>query len=244
MIASGSSSGIEICRVVGLHKNYGSTEVLGGIDLELEQGQLTALVGASGSGKSTLMNCIAGLDSPTSGTIEYAKHGFLDTFSENELMDWRAKAVGFILQQSNLIGGLTVKDNIKNPSKITQGRFTRRNTSLDIDWLLHLTDSLGVTSELDKRPHQLSGGQQQRVAIARALAHKPEFVFADEPTASLDTVNRASVYKIIKDLTTDNQTTAVIVAHDEVVTSPGYADQIVTLSDGLRITEQGSVYRE
>jgi putative ABC transport system ATP-binding protein len=212
-----------ICVADQVTKVYEGITVLDQVSLEVLPGELTVFAGQSGSGKSTLMNCIAGLDTPTTGTV---LHEGVDIHAmpNRDLTRWRGENIGFVLQAANLTGG-SVKENIVNPHKLI-------GNDLDSSWLFELVETLGITDQLDKRPNQLSGGQRQRVAIARALAHQPRIVFADEPTAALDSENRHAVYGLFKNLVDTSGVTVVMVAHDDVATSTDYADKVVKLADG------------
>ena len=164
---------------------YGSGEArvvaLGGVSLSVERGQFVAVMGPSGSGKSTLLHCLAGLDSPTSGSVLIAGQD-LAGMNDKQLTRVRRDRLGFVFQAFNLLPTLSAEENILLPL-----RLARRKP--DEQWYRAVIDSLGIADRLDHRPSQLSGGQQQRVAVARALAGRPEVVFADEPTGALDTAS-------------------------------------------------------
>jgi putative ABC transport system ATP-binding protein len=199
-------------RVRQLHKSYqtpqGLLTVLKGVDLDLERGSSLALMGESGSGKSTLLHLIAGLDRADSGQININGKA-LHTLSENELADWRRCDIGLIFQQFNLIGSLTVADNLA-----FQARLARR---FDARWQAMLAEQLGLSSLLRRYPEQLSGGQQQRVALGRALASKPALILADEPTGNLDEATSAQVLQLMLALVEGSGCTLLMVTHSPQV---------------------------
>ena len=162
---------------------YGSGEArvvaLGGVSLSVERGQFVAVMGPSGSGKSTLLHCLAGLDSPTSGSVLIAGQD-LAGMNDAQLTRVRRDRLGFVFQAFNLLPTLSAEENILLPL-----RLARRKP--DEQWYKAVIDALGIADRLDHRPNQLSGGQQQRVAVARALAGRTEVVFDDETTAAQDT---------------------------------------------------------
>ena len=173
-----------ILKARGLKKYYGKgdtmVKALDGIDLEIEHGTFTAIIGTSGSGKSTLLNMLGGLDTPTEGSIKIGNTELAELKGEQATI-FRRKQIGFIFQNYNLIPVLTVWENIVFPISL-DGRQTDR------EFIMHVVNLLGLKSKLDSLPGNLSGGQQQRVAIARALASKPSIILADEPTGSVKLV--------------------------------------------------------
>ena len=173
---------MNILSTNSLTKYYGSgpslVKALDGVTLEIEQGSFTAIVGTSGSGKSTLLHMLGGLDTPTSGSV-CVDGQELSSMEPNELAIFRRRKIGFIFQNYNLIPSLSVYDNIVLPVEL-DGR------TVDQLYLNEITDTLGLSDKLNRKPNKLSGGQQQRVAIARALAAKPAIILADEPTGNLD----------------------------------------------------------
>lgn len=173
-----------ILKASGLKKYYGKGETqvraLDGIDLEIEKGRFTAVIGTSGSGKSTLLNMLGGLDTPTEGSIRIGNTELANLNSEQATV-FRRKQIGFIFQNYNLIPVLTVWENIVFPISLD-------GQKPDRDFIMGVVKLLGLESKLDSLPNNLSGGQQQRVAIARALASKPSIILADEPTGSVKLV--------------------------------------------------------
>jgi putative ABC transport system ATP-binding protein len=216
-----------------LHKTYNGSSVpvraLRGVDLEIEKGEFTAIVGPSGSGKSTLLNIIGGLDNPNEGKVIIAGID-ISTLRENELIDFRRDYIGFVFQAYNLIPVLTAKENVsfvmllQNKSKKEREERT-----------LQLLHAVGLDKEINRRPNKLSGGQQQRVAVARALASKPEFVLADEPTANLDSKSTSNLLDIMEDLNRTEGTTFVFSTHDQRVIDR--ARRVIVLEDGVVMTD-------
>jgi putative ABC transport system ATP-binding protein len=179
-------------------------------------------MGPSGSGKSTLMHCLAGLDKPTSGSVEI--NGIeITNLDDNDLTELRREKVGFIFQAFNLLPVLTAEENIVLPLTIA-GR------DVDRDWVDHLIDIVGLDDRRKHRPSELSGGQQQRVAIARALVTRPAVVFADEPTGNLDSSSSEDVLNLLRDAVDRFKQTVVMVTHDPDAASAG--DRLVVLRDG------------
>jgi ABC-type lipoprotein export system ATPase subunit len=197
---------------------------LQGLDLEVADGELMAIIGNSGSGKSTLLNVIGGLDLPSAGKITVAGRDLLK-LSRNELIRYRREKVGFVWQSSarNLISYLSAVQNVEVPMLLT-GRPERRRRA---ELLLAL---VGMSHRLHSRPGQLSGGEQQRVAIARAIAHEPALLFADEPTAELDTHTGLQVIGLVRRLVQEQGVTVVMSSHDPYIIE--LADHVVQLEDG------------
>ena len=183
-----------ILKAIGLKKYYGKGETLvkalDGVDLEIERGKFTAVIGTSGSGKSTLLNMLGGLDTPSEGSIRVGETELARLNSEQATI-FRRKQIGFIFQNYNLIPVLSVWENIIFPIAL-DGR------KPDRDFIMEVVKLLGLEKKLDSLPNNLSGGQQQRVAIARALASKPSIILADEPTGNLDTKTSNDVIGLLK----------------------------------------------
>ncbi|MET7877518.1 ABC transporter ATP-binding protein [Micromonospora profundi] len=213
-------------RVESLVKVYGSgrqsVTALAGVDATFERGTFTAVMGPSGSGKSTLLHMAAGLDRPTSGRVWIAEEE-LSRLSETKLTKLRRSRIGFIFQAFNLIGALSVEENIHLPLRLS-------GTPVDAAWLREVVQRVGLADRLRHRPAELSGGQQQRVAIARALAMRPDVIFSDEPTGALDTQTAAEVLTLLRSVVDDSGQTVIMVTHDPVAAS--YADRVLVLADG------------
>lgn len=219
---------MSIIQVRDIKKVYNKDQVpvhaLNGVDLDIEEGEFTAIVGPSGSGKTTLLNIIGGLDEPTEGKVEI--HG-TDMFAlkERELIDFRLHHIGFVFQAYNLIPVLTAKENIAFILQM-QGRPQKECNQRSME----LLKMVGLEDKVDKRPAELSGGQQQRVAVARALASKPDFVLADEPTANLDSASTANLLDMMLKLNEEENITFIFSTHDQRVVER--ARRVVTLVDG------------
>ena len=221
-----------IVATSGLHRRYGegaaAVDALAGVDVAIRRGELTAIMGASGSGKSTLMHCMAGLDTPTGGTVTLDGVR-LDELDDKRLTELRRDKVGFVFQAFNLLPVLTAEENLVLPLTIA-GR------KPDPEWLESLVQTVGLGDRRTHRPSELSGGQQQRVAVARALVSKPAVVFADEPTGNLDSVASADVLNLLRRAVDDFGQTVVMVTHDPAAAS--IADRLIVLEDG-RVAHDG-----
>ncbi|HEX8008306.1 MAG TPA: ABC transporter ATP-binding protein [Trebonia sp.] len=209
-----------------LTKTYGSGDTavraLDGVTAAFAPGEFTAIMGPSGSGKSTLMHCLAGLDTPTSGSVRIGGTE-ISGLGDRALTLLRRRRVGFIFQSFNLLPTLTAEQNIRLPLELA-GR------KPDPRWWDAVIASLGLTTRLRHRPSQMSGGQQQRVACARALITRPDVVFADEPTGNLDSRSGAEVLGFLRASVRELGQTVVMVTHDPVAAS--YADRVLFLADG------------
>ncbi|MFJ3834223.1 ABC transporter ATP-binding protein [Streptomyces sp. NPDC090054] len=214
----------------GVRRRYGrgaaTVHALRGIDLSLPRGSFTAVMGPSGSGKSTFLQCAAGLDLPTEGSVRLGGTE-ITGMNENELTELRRGRLGFVFQAFNLLPSLTVEQNVLLPMRLAGGRAASRGTERAADLLARV----GLEGKGRRRPAELSGGQQQRVAIARALVTHPDVVFADEPTGALDTTTAAEVLALLRDAVDSLGATVVMVTHDPVAAS--HADQVLFLADGL-----------
>ena len=209
--------------------NPGENEVraLDGIDLDIEKGDLVAIVGHSGSGKSTLMNMLGCLDTPTSG--KYVLDGQdVASMRDNQLADVRNKEIGFIFQGFNLISNLDAVGNVELPL-VYRGVSKNERKQLAMEAL----KSVGLEDRMKHKPNEMSGGQQQRVAVARAVAAKPPIILADEPTGNLDTKSTQEIMEILKELHRSGRT-VIIITHDEEIASQ--AHRVIRILDG-RIEE-------
>ena len=209
--------------------NPGENEVraLDGIDLDIEKGDLVAIVGHSGSGKSTLMNMLGCPDTPTSG--KYVLDGQdVASMTDNQLADVRNKEIGFIFQGFNLISNLDAVENVELPL-VYRGVSKNERKQLAMEAL----KSVGLEDRMKHKPNEMSGGQQQRVAVARAVAAKPPIILADEPTGNLDTKSTQEIMEILKELHRSGRT-VIIITHDEEIASQ--AHRVIRILDG-RIEE-------
>jgi putative ABC transport system ATP-binding protein len=218
-------------RTVDAVKIYGKglTEVraLDGVSVEFPTGEFTAIMGPSGSGKSTLLQCIAGLDTLTSGHA-FIADADLSALDDNQLTTLRRDRVGFIFQAYNLVPTLTAKENIVLPLMLAGRKGDRA-------WIDKVVQVMGLGGRLAHRPAELSGGQQQRVAVARALASRPAIIFADEPTGNLDSHAGNEVLAFMRRAVDEMDQTIVMVTHDPMAAS--YSDRIVFLVDGRIVDE-------
>ena len=221
-----------ILETRNLKKIYGEGETqvhaLDGINLTVEKGEFVAIVGTSGSGKSTFLNLAGGLDLPTSGEVIVDQKN-LQKLSDNELTIFRRRKIGFIFQQYNLIPMLTLWENIVLPLKLDGRR-------VDMDYIIEITNMLGLDQKLESLPGTLSGGQQQRAAIARALAVKPSILLADEPTGNLDSKTSQDVLGLLKITSERFRQTVIMITHNEEVAQ--LADRIVRIEDGKIVKGQ------
>ncbi len=214
-----------------LWKVYGegdaAVEALRGVTIEFASGEFTAIMGPSGSGKSTLLHCLAGLDTPTRGSM-WIGDVELTSLGEKQLTSLRRDKVGFVFQSFNLVPTLTAAENITLPLDIAGG-------DVDRAWYDQVIDTIGLRDRLGHRPQELSGGQQQRVAGARALVSRPEIVFADEPTGNLDSRSSAELLGFLREAVSTYGQTILMVTHDANAAS--YADRVVFLADGRVVDE-------
>lgn len=212
-------------KVQSIKKSYGKLQILKGVDLEVGQGEIVAIVGASGAGKSTLLNIIGTLDKPDSGTI-YIKDQDISKLSRNQLSAFRNKQIGFIFQFHHLLTEFNALENVCIPAFIagkSKAEAEKRATEL-----LNL---LGLGKRLDHKPGQLSGGEQQRVAVARALINNPAMILADEPSGNLDSTNARELHQLFIDLRREFNQTFIIVTHNEELAD--LSDRKVLMKDGL-----------
>jgi putative ABC transport system ATP-binding protein len=217
-----------LIKIRDLKKTYkvGNTtiEALKGADLNINKGEIVAIVGPSGSGKSTLLQLIGGLDKPTSGSI-VVDNQELSMKNDYELSDYRNKTIGFIFQSFYLQPYLNVEKNVELPMM-----FRKMDRSLRKQSAVSAVDAVGLSNRIDHLPKQLSGGQMQRVAIARAIVNNCKIILADEPTANLDKETTLEVLNLLQKVRDDLGTSIVIVTHNELVAKS--ADRIIKIDDG------------
>lgn len=213
-----------ILKAENIHKHYGNLEVLKGVSMGINEGEMVAIVGASGAGKSTLLHLLSTLDTIDKGEV-YFKNKALSKLSKNELNNLRNKTFGFIFQFHHLLPEFTAIENICIPAWIA-------NTSKKQSTIraMELLDRMGLSNRAEHKPSELSGGEQQRVAIARALMNKPSIIFADEPTGNLDSSNAEEVNKLFLELKKELNQTFVIVTHNEGLAK--LADRVIHMRDG------------
>ncbi len=204
----------------GIHKTFGTLEVLKGIDLDIVPGRVTAIVGPSGAGKTTLLQILGTLSAPDKGGKVLYDEVDVTAFSDARLSAFRNRNIGFVFQFHQLL-----PENVAMPAII--GGMSRKEALKEATALL---DKFGLHDRIGHRPSELSGGECQRAAVARALINRPQVIFADEPSGSLDSRNRAELYSLFFELRDSLGATFVIVTHDE--TFAALADNIVHMADG------------
>ena len=212
----------------GVYKTYntGSVQVqaLRGVDLDVRQGEMVAVMGPSGCGKTTLLNCLSGLDEVDSGEIR-VENTELHSLPDDERSDYRARRMGFVFQLYNLLPVLSAVENVEMPLLVSGTKpGEARNRSMEI------LDVVGLSDRAHHLPGELSGGQRQRVTIARALVNQPTIIWADEPTGDLDSETAEEIIQLMRDLNRQNGQTFVVVTHDDYVGS--CTDRIIRMRDG------------
>ena len=225
---------MKVIETKKLTKTYDELKVpvhaLKAVDLDIHEGEFTAIVGPSGSGKSTLLNLIGGLDVPTSGSV-LINGVEIRTLSENKLIEFRLNNIGFVFQSYNLIPVLTAKENVEFIMLLKDRPKSQRDQRAK-----QLLEAVGLGDRMNSRPAELSGGQQQRVAVARALASKPKFILADEPTANLDSEAAINLLEMMLQLNKEENITFIFSTHDNRVVQR--ARRVVTLKDGAIASDE------
>lgn len=211
-------------KAEGIHKKYGSLEILRGVDLHINAKEIVSIVGSSGAGKTTLLQILGTLDRPDSGTVIIDG---VDPFKLNSkaLAKFRNEKIGFIFQFHQLLPEFTALENVCIPAYI--GGKKQKETEAEAKRLL---DYLGLSQRMNHKPSELSGGEQQRVAVARALINKPAIIFADEPSGNLDTATAENLHQLFFQLRGDFGQTFVIVTHNEELAN--MADRKLVMVDG------------
>ena len=215
--------------IKGITKSFGSLQVLKGIDLSIEQGEVVSIVGPSGAGKTTLLQIIGTLDKPDGGEITIDGTD-VSKLSSKKLSEFRNKRIGFVFQFHQLLPEFTAVENIMLPALIagaSKGEAKKR--------AMELLDFMGLSERAGHKPAELSGGENQRVAVARALVNKPAVILADEPSGSLDSKNKAELHQLFFDLRDKTGQTFVIVTHDENLAA--ITDRTIKMKDGMLETE-------
>ncbi len=207
-----------------IHKSFGQLEVLKGIDLHIGKGEVVSIVGPSGAGKTTLLQIMGTLDKPDAGSLSIAGHDVLK-LNRRQLARFRCEHIGFVFQFHQLLPEFTALENVMIPALIA-----KRNKSEVRQRALQLLEYLKLADRANHKPAELSGGENQRVAVARALMNEPDVVFADEPSGSLDSHNKAELHQLFFDLRDKFGQTFVIVTHDEELAA--LTDRTIHLADG------------
>lgn len=212
-------------QIENITKSFGNLQVLKGIDLSIDKGEIVSIVGPSGAGKTTLLQIIGTLDKPDSGKVIIDD---IDTshLSERRLSDFRNQKIGFVFQFHQLLPEFTAIENIMIPAFIA-GKSERHTKARAYE----LLDFMGLRDRAKHKPNELSGGERQRIAVARALINNPSVILADEPSGSLDSQNKAELHKLFFDLRQEMGQTFVIVTHDEELAST--CDRTIHMQDGL-----------
>ena len=206
-----------------INKRYGTVDVLKGVDMEIQKGEVVSIVGPSGSGKSTLLHILGTLDKPDKGEV-YLHNQDLTRLQGNKLSSFRNKHIGFVFQFHHLLPEFSAVENVCIPGWLLSNKNDVRNKAIE------LLNILGLGHRIENKPAQLSGGEQQRVAVARALINQPDIVFADEPTGNLDTANAKELHELFFDLRKKFQQTFLIVTHNEELAQ--LSDRVLHMKDG------------
>ena len=212
-------------QIENLTKKFGDLQVLKGVSLTIEKGEVISIVGSSGAGKTTLLQLIGTLDKPTSGTIRFNGED-LGRLSSKRLAAFRNKHIGFVFQFHQLLPEFTALENIIIPALIAGRKRSEAETEA-----MQLLQVMGLEERAHHKPAEMSGGENQRVAVARALINHPDVVLADEPSGSLDSKNKEELHKLFFDLRDRYGQTFVIVTHDEALAS--YTDRTLHMVDGV-----------
>lgn len=224
---------LQINDVMKVYEGKVTNRALNQLSFEVEKGEFLAVMGPSGSGKTTLLNMISTIDKPTSGEIIF--DGVKpQNLNSQELAYFRRRQLGFVFQDFNLLPMLTVEENIVLPLTLDE-----QPVQLMENRVKELSEKLGLTKILTKRPNEISGGQAQRTAIARALIHEPTIILADEPTGNLDSNSSREVLELLSKMNEENGTTIIMVTHDPIAAS--YCDRVLFIKDGEFFNE---IYRD
>ena len=220
-----------ILSAKNIHKKYGTVEVLKGVDIEVQAGEIVSIVGSSGAGKSTLLHILGTLDRPDQGEV-FLNNQNITGLQGKRLASFRNKHIGFVFQFHHLLPEFSALENVCLPGWI-QGNKRTNDVKQRAEELLTL---LGLKNRLDNKPNALSGGEQQRVAVARALINNPDVVFADEPTGNLDSANAKDLHQLFFDLRKQFNQTFLIVTHNEELAQQ--SDRMLVMKDGRMVGQE------
>ena len=209
---------------INIHKKYGKVEVLRGVDVEINKGEIVAIVGPSGSGKSTLLHILGTLDNADMGTVNMNDTA-INLLNGKKLAAFRNKHIGFVFQFHHLLPEFTAWENVCIPGWLAGRKKTAVKENAE-----ELLKMLGLSHRMDNKPNEMSGGEQQRVAVARALINNPDIVFADEPTGNLDSANARELHQLFFDLRKKFNQTFLIVTHNEELAK--LSDRVLYMKDG------------
>ncbi len=215
-------------RAENIHKKYGQLQVLKGVNISIEKGEIVSIVGSSGAGKSTLLHILGTLDEPDEGSI-FLNEEALHLLKGKKLAAFRNKHIGFVFQFHHLLPEFTAVENVSIPGWIAGRKKKEVNTEA-----IRLLELLGLKDKINNKPQELSGGEQQRVAVARALINQPSIVFADEPTGNLDSQNAKELHELFVQLRNEFDQTFLIVTHNEELAA--MSDRTLHMKDGLILT--------
>lgn len=216
---------MQMIKLEGITKSFGALQVLKGIDLEINKGEVVSIVGPSGAGKTTLLQIMGTLDEPDAGTV-YINETNVSKMKEKGLSAFRNRHIGFVFQFHQLLPEFTALENIMIPALIAGVSSKEANTRA-----MEILNFMGLTERASHKPNELSGGEKQRVAVARALINNPSVILADEPSGSLDTHNKDELHQLFFDLRDRLGQTFVIVTHDEELAK--ITDRTVHMIDGM-----------
>ena len=218
-----------ILKANNIHKSFGNLEVLKGVDIEIRNAELVAIIGPSGAGKSTLLQILGSLSKPDQGHVLFEGND-MSSLSSNALAEMRNKRIGYVFQFHHLLPEFSALENVAIPALIG-GKSKKEAYQRAEELLTHL----GLQERLSHKPSELSGGEQQRVAVARALVNDPSILMADEPSGNLDSVNREELHRIFLDLRKEFQLTILVVTHENNLAA--LADRTLVMRDGKIVEE-------